>query len=204
MTRQNKLRSGIAALIAAFSVLLATAGPAGATTGAGGLNILYAGAGQMAHKCNVIGGQKAEYEAVVCADLDTSENTNDFYVNATAEEYCQLTKNAEVVPCEQIVMEPDLYVGNGGSTGSVHYECFPGAASQCPDTRFVGWTRNWAYSIKAGENGVCSRSTGSAYQVWGIVLSESWIETPDGHTYYVYQGANDGGNESSGHNFVCP
>jgi hypothetical protein len=148
---------------------------------------------------------RAEYEAVVCADLNTSESTNDFYVNATAEEYCQLTKNAEVVPCEHIVMEPDLYVGDGNSTGFVHYECFPGAASQCPDTRFVGWTRNWDYSIKAAENRVCWSNTGSACQVWGIVLGESWIETPDGHTYYVDEGhPNDGVNESSGHNFVCP
>jgi hypothetical protein len=59
------------------------------------------------------------------------------------------------IAAEHIVMEPDLSVGDGGSTGLVHYECFPGAASQCPDTRFVGWTRNWDYSIKATQNGVC-------------------------------------------------
>lgn len=115
-----------------------------------------------------------------------------------------MTKTAEEVPCEHIVMEPDLYTGAGNSTGFWHYECFPGAASQCPDTRFVGATRTWDYTIKGGENGVCSRGVDSSYQVWAIVLGESWIQTPDGHTYYVYQGANDGQNESSGHNFVCP
>ena len=68
MTRRHKMIGGIAAFIAAFGLFLAAAGPASAGTGAGGLNFLYAGAGQMAHECNVIGGANTSVEAVVCAE----------------------------------------------------------------------------------------------------------------------------------------
>ncbi|HTU73467.1 MAG TPA: hypothetical protein VMG38_08100 [Trebonia sp.] len=205
MTTRRKLRGVIATLIAAFGVLLAVAGPASAATGAGGLTILYASSGDMAHKCNVIGGANLKYEAVVCADLITSESGADYHVKAQAEIICQVTATGQEVACLNSVTQLQLETGSGGATTLGGNGCGNGYAP-CPVGRFEVQTRNWDYTIAGGEGGVCSSNVDTAYQVYTVVWGGlTSVTTPDGHSYSLGNGnANDGANESTGHYFVCP
>jgi hypothetical protein len=195
------------------AILLATAGimtvltsPARADTGAGGLPILYASSGQQAHKCNVI-GDDGSYQAVVCSDLVTAEDSTNYDVHGRAEAYCQTSSTHVVVNCLRIAVETELATGNGARTANYGVECDPDLThTPCPSGRLYVSTPNWVYNIAAAEGGACSSNAGSAYVQWDVVLGDglTFIETPD--QYYWSLGssnANDGYNESTGHYFIC-
>jgi hypothetical protein len=194
------------------AILFATAGimagalssPASAATGADGFTILYASSGDQAHKCNVI-GDDGQYQAVICSDLVTAENSTQYDVYGRAEGYCQTASTPHtVVQCDRVSLETELATGTGVHTQDYEAQC----DGNCPSGRFYVSTPTWVYNIAPAEGGACSSNAGSAYLQWDVVDSSndlSYIETPDGYLYYLDSyNANDGANESTGHYFICP
>lgn len=206
MARGRRLYRLAAILFVAGGIMTAAlSSPASASTGAGGLPILYASTGDQAHKCNVI-GDDGLYQAVICSDLVTAEDSTNYDVHGRAEAICQTSSTPHVVvACKDVDLNTSLATGNGSVTRDYGLLC--GGDAPCPDGRFYVSTPNWVYSI-AGAGG-CSSNTGSAYDQWDVVWGSSsyltYIVTPDGSKYYLdYTNANDGYNESTGHYFICP
>jgi hypothetical protein len=82
-------RSLAALALTASALILGTSLPASATTGTDGFTILHAGYGDSAHVCGVVGSDDG-YQAVVCADIITSEVTpTDYYAYGQIWAYCQ-------------------------------------------------------------------------------------------------------------------
>jgi hypothetical protein len=210
MMRARRLRKWTAILAAAAGIVLATNLPASAATGVDGFTILNAHSSAQAHKCNVI-GEDTEYQAVVCADLFTSEYAGDYYVIAGGEAYCQYTAAPhDLVPCKAISDYVSLSTGDGGKTAQQSGIC--NTRPVCPDYRVLAQTVTWDYSVAAATgNDVCSTKPGSAYNVWAVIWGgETSIQVPDGNEWILGQPsagslpANDGTNESTGHYYVCP
>lgn len=204
MARGRRLYRLAAIVSAAAGIMLGVVLPASASTGAGGLTILYASSQQQAHKCNVI-GDDGTYQAVICSDLVTAEDSTNYDVHGRAEAICQTSSAPHViVACKNVNLNTSLATGNGSVTRDYGLLC--GGDSPCPDGRFYVSTANWVYSI-AGAGG-CSSNTGSAYDQWDVAWGpeyDTYIQTPDGSKYYLdYTNANDGDNESTGHYFICP
>jgi hypothetical protein len=178
-----------------------------AATGAGGLTILYASSGQQAHQCNVIGGD-SRYQAVVCSDIVTAEDSPYYWASGRAEVICQSTSTPHIVgTCLHVNTNVTLEAGDGTSTGNHVAACDWTSSSPCPTgDRFYVSTRDWVYKIGDAEGGRCSANLGSSYVLWNVVWgSNTAVETADGAWYYLHAGvANDGSNESSGHYFICP
>jgi hypothetical protein len=210
MARGRRLYKVAAILIAAAGITTAAIQPASAATGPDGFTILNALSDAQAHKCNVIGGD-GSYQAVVCSDILTYEGATDYYAYGRAEAYCQTASSAHtVVPCENIFEATQLSTGDGTNTGTYTLGCGTGGPA-CPDGRLYKSTRNWDYSIHNAGGGTCSSNPGSSYDVWDVVwgggVDGASIQTPDGAWYYLssfYGNGNDGGNESTGHYYICP
>jgi hypothetical protein len=208
MTRGRRLLKLAAILFAAAGMMTATISQASAATGAGGLPILYASAKQQAHECNVISLNDSSYQAVVCSDIETYEYGSYYYAYGQEEAICQTTSTHTVVPCSAISEDDLLAAGDATNTGAFWTQCGLGTSyGYCPDGRMYVYTRNWVYKVGNAEGGVCSSNAGSSYDLWNVGLNGStWIITPDGKkwTLGVNGTSNDGGNESSGHNYICP
>ncbi|HUN38319.1 MAG TPA: hypothetical protein VMU95_40525 [Trebonia sp.] len=202
MTTQRKLRTGIATLIGTAGLLLAVALPANADVGEAGIPILYAGSGQEAHVCNVIGGANTEYSAVVCADILTSQSGSVYYAKAQVEAYCQVTKTAAPVACEAIQETTDLTTGNDNSTGWYSNSC----SGNCPTGRLYKMTRTWDYSVANAGGGECASNEYLTYDVDGVAIGpETDITTPTGQEYVLSNGnGNDNLDEATNFHYVCP
>lgn len=205
MARGRRLYRLAAIVSAAAAIMLGMVSPASADTGADGITILYASSHQMAHKCNVI-GDDGTYQAVLCSDLVTAENSTQYDVHGQAEAICQTSSTPHViVACESVSIVTSLATGNGSVSAGYGPLC--GGDVPCPDGRYYVSTPNWVYNI-ANAAPACWSNAGSAYDQWDVVWGSkyyTYIQIPGGTTYYLaYANLNDGANESTGHYFICP
>lgn len=206
-----RLSSLLAAIAAMFSLGIA---PAFADTGADGFTILYASQNDIAHKCNVIGSDKYGNEAVVCADLYTTDTLDlgvdeyPYFAWAGVEAYCQNSSDV-VVRCANIYESVSISDG----AGDVIYagqECGH-AYGACPAGRYDDQTT----TASGGESGYleydesddCSTDPSSGFDVWSVAYGGgiTSVELPESDkTVDLGSGnANDGENESTGHYYAC-
>jgi serine/threonine protein kinase, bacterial len=189
--------------------------PSPSSTGmadAGGLPILYASAADQAHKCVVIGsaydsdsGVKATVEGVVCADILTAATSGGYTAKAQLELLCQTTAGADV-QCADVIAEGELSNEPGGvvaSTGA--YQCGH-TYGACATGRNYIQTGTYSYSGVSMSD--CSSNTGAATDTWGLAVGggDTKIELPgsDDWVSLSTSNADDGANQSTGHNYVCP
>lgn len=205
MARGRRLSRLAAIVSAAAAIMMGVVSPASADTGAGGFPILYASSHQMAHKCNVV-GDDGTYQAVLCSDLVTAENSTQYDVHGQAEAICQTSSTPHViVACESISIVTSLANGHGYVSGGYGPLC--GGDAPCPDGRYVVSTPNWVYNI-ANSAPACWSNASSAYLMWDVAWGSeyyTYIQVPDGTKYdLAYANLNDSPNESTGHYYICP
>lgn len=209
----RKLAVVAAVAVAVFG--LVPSASAGTVIGVDGFPVLFAVTADSAHVCNVISASSdTAYQAVVCADLTTSQSGNTYYVKASAEAYCQ-TPSGTAKACESVDVYTYLAMAGGDSRGPNGKYCGtdPDLGPACTTARNIASTSTWSYSIP--DNG-CEDYPLTDYDVWGLVLgydngvdsySFTSIETPDGKDWVLGdsgQSPNNGANESTGHNYICP
>jgi serine/threonine protein kinase len=193
----------------------ASSGPSTSSTGvsdADGLPILYASAGDQAHKCVVIGsaydadsGVSTTVEGVVCADVLTAATSGGYTAKAQLELLCQTTAGADV-QCADVIAEGELSNEPGGvvaSTGA--YQCGH-TYGACATGRNYIQTSTYSYSGVSMSD--CSSNTGAATDTWGLAVGggSTKIQLPgsDDWVSLSTSNADDGANQSTGHNYVCP
>ena len=177
-----------------------------AMTDADGLPILYASAGQQAHVCTVIGSAEdsnigAIVQGVVCADIVTSAGSKAL---AQIELICQTTEGA-TVQCADAVTTAELATEPGGVVEtSGAWQCGH-TYGPCATGRNYDKTINYSYPASMSE---CSSNTGSATDTWGLAVGggSTKIELPGSDDWVSLSSSNadDGGNQSTGHHYVCP
>ncbi len=189
--------------------------PSTSSTGmadAGGLPILYASAGDQAHKCVVIGsaydadsGVKTTVQGVVCADVLTAATSGGYTAKAQLELLCQTTAGADV-QCADVIAEGELSNEPGGvvaSTGA--YQCGHTYGACATGRNYI---QTGTYSYSGVSMSACSSNTGAATDTWGLAVGggDTKIELPgsDDWVSLSTSNADDGANQSTGHNYVCP
>ena len=179
---------------------------------ADGLPILYASAADQAHKCVVIGsaydsdsGVSTTVEGVVCADILTAATSGGYTAKAQLELLCQTTAGADV-QCADVVAVGELSNEPNGvvaSTGA--YQCGH-TYGPCATGRNYVLTGTYSYSGVSMSD--CTSNTGSATDTWGLAVGggSTKIELPgsDDWVSLSTSNADDGANQSTGHNYVCP
>ena len=179
---------------------------------ADGLPILYASAADQAHKCVVIGsaydgnsGVATTVQGVVCADILTAATSGGYTAKAQLELLCQTTAGADV-QCADVVAVGELSNEPNGvvaSTGA--YQCGH-TYGPCATGRNYVLTGTYSYSGVSMSD--CTSNTGSATDTWGLAVGggSTKIELPgsDDWVSLSTSNADDSGNQSTGHNYVCP
>jgi hypothetical protein len=177
--------------------------PAQASTDAA-LPVLIAGAPGaqgFAHQCIVI-YQDLYYQAVFCADITTGIYNGGYYAWGQAEAYCQ-TYGGDVVQCDAVSITSYMYnqelaaqnpTLSTATCSSPTYPCAPNGQRNYYHLNYLPLTASPSD---------CSTNVNSDNALWTVVYHNSYITLPDGNTGYLESG-NDGGNESTGHYFVCP
>ena len=165
--------------------------------------VLYAANGDQAHQCNVIGSDQYGNQGVVCADLIATINlyNGEPQALAVAEVFCQNSQKI-VVQCAEThgyVALANAQTGAGtrveGDCGHSYLRCSSGRNYWAAGDGFLDTSGN------------CLTSLLDNY--WGVVFGQgalTSIELPmsDKWVYLNSSNANDSGNESSGHDQVCP
>jgi hypothetical protein len=182
-----------AILIVAVGMTMAAVTPASAATGTDGFPILYAGEGNIAHNCEVIGSDSDGNEAIVCVDILTGTGSTDYWAQGRIEAFCY--KNGVTVQCAQVDVSGTWANGTGIDDGIGQWVCGHqfGACSAGRNYITAAWTNY--YSSASG----CSSEPNSTYDVWTVVTAGlTGIELPvSGKWVYV------GSNYSTGHHYVC-
>lgn len=201
----NKRRIAAAAVAAAAVTCIAgPAAPAGAST-----PILHAIQNQVAHQCTVIGTDNLGNKGVVCADLNSGiDPYGTPEVVAQAEIICE-TSSGTVVQCAEVAANgvfANAYTGAGDvwhlSCGYTWGPCSTG--------------RNYLYLGSQTYPGLTASNCLSdlSHNIWAVVFGvdpktgnyNTAIKLP-GSGKWVYltpPSANDSGNESTGHYYICP
>jgi hypothetical protein len=191
-------RTFVAAALLAVTVALGTSTAADAATGAGGVPILYASQGNVAHTCTVI-GSSGEYQGVVCTDLVPGELGSEYWVDGRIEVFCQ-TNAGVTVQCVSAWVDGVLANG-AGENPSIGGQCGDGYPSCSTGRNYysAGFTYYSPFN--------CASSTISSTQVWAVAYGSSYnltgVELPGGHWVWLRAG-NDGSNQSTGHYYICP
>ncbi len=191
-------RTFAAAALLAVTAVLGTSVAADAATGAGGIPILYASQGTIAHTCIVI-GSSGGYQGVVCTDLVPGELGNQYWVDGRIEAICQTTAGV-TVRCGGAYVDGVLANGQG-STAQILGNCGDGSAS-CSTGRNY-YSSSFTYYSPFG----CASNTFSPTQVWAVAYGSSYnltgVQLPNGNWVWLRAG-NDGTNQSTGHYYICP
>lgn len=203
MTRRQSV---IALLFAVVGVLIGTAMPASASTGAGGFTILSAADGQSVHHCEVIGSADG-YQAVICTDINTGwvagTEDEEYYFKGAIEVYCQ-TDSGVTVRCANIYAE-GAYANGDGSVDDVGSYACGHSYGACPSDRKV--ITEGEFTDDIGNYPNCYLYT-ALDDVWSVVYGgNTQIELPVSDKTVeldASNGGNDGINYSSGHYLVCP
>jgi hypothetical protein len=200
----------LALALTASAVLLGTSLPASAATGEDGFTILYAGYGDDAHQCGVVGsvnGSAGLYQAVVCADIITSEVTpTDYYAYGQVWAYCQEGSGSSAVnvQCAGVDFGGALYDDADGYVAGVGWWACGHQYGACSAGRNLLST--YPEQIAYTSNTDCGQDPTSDHDVWMNVLQGAEIEIPyydDTVQLVSGSGANDGSNFSTGHYYVC-
>jgi hypothetical protein len=194
------------AAVAASAALagLGIAGPA--VSASASTPVLYAGAGQEAHKCTVIGTDRLGNQGVVCADLIADETIfgPEFY--GQVEVICQHSQNGVVqeVQCAEAHAYGALVNAQTGFDQRYEFDCGHSYGPCAANNQRNIWT------IPGGQPGNgdnCQASLADNY--WTVAFGQgnlTSIELP-GSDQWVYldsPAANDSGNQSTGHYQICP
>lgn len=201
----GKLKFAAAAALTAFIAVVGTSMSAHAATGAGGITILHASNGDMAHQCTVI-GEVDGYQGVVCADLLTGLLGSQYWVEGRVEAYCQTDAGVEVQCADVDLLYGEMADGGGGNTLIGGTQCGH-SYGPCSTGRNYAYSRSNFYYDTSTYPVSCSSSTGSITQVWAVAAGGVvGIELPksDKWVYLSTANSNDGGNESTGHYYICP
>jgi hypothetical protein len=189
--------------------------PSPSSTGmadADGLPILYASADDQAHKCVVIGsaydadsGVSTTVEGVVCADVLTAATSGGYTAQTQLELLCQTTAGADV-QCADVMAQGELSNEAGGVVASTgDYQCGH-TYGACATGRNYVKTGTYSYSGFSKSN--CTSNTSAATDTWGLALGGgvTKIELPGSDDWVSLSTSNsdDGGNQSTGHNYACP
>jgi hypothetical protein len=181
-----------------------------AVTDADGLPILYASTGQEAHVCNVIGSASDSnidetVEGIVCADILTSADSGGYVAQGQLELYCQTSAGADV-QCADVIAQGELANAVGGvveTTGS--YQCGHSYGNCATGRNYV---KTGTYSYSGISMSTCSSNAGSTTDAWGLAVGggDTKIELPGSDEWVSLSSANanDGSNQSTGHNYICP
>jgi serine/threonine-protein kinase len=181
------------------------------TADADGFPILYASAGDQAHVCAVIGSAydsnvSATVEGVVCADILTAGGSGGYTAQAQLELLCQTTTTDADVQCADVIAQGELSNDAGSVVASTgDYQCGHSSGA-CATGRNYVKTGTYSYSGFSMSN--CTSNAGAATDTWGLALGggDTKIELPgsDDWVSLSTSNADDGGNQSTGHNYVCP
>jgi hypothetical protein len=206
MVKYGKRRVGALLSVVTLAVLGASA-PASAATGTGGLPILYAGEGNTAHQCTVIGSADG-YQGVVCADILTGTTATEYWAEGRVEIICQKGSGSSAVDVQCAHVDTVGRVSNaaGGYDYVGQWAC---GQAEGPCSTGRNYVTTWAFDYSTASG--CASNPNSSYDVWMIALgnyetgSPTGIELPvSGKWVYLGTGnANDGTNESSGHYYIC-
>ena len=181
-----------------------------APTDAGGVPILYASTGQMAHKCAILGSAEdsnidGPVQGIVCADIVTSTGSGGYNALAQIEIYCQTPEGA-TVQCADAITTADLANASGGvAETSGSWQCGH-SYGPCATGRNYDKTINYTYSASLSD---CASNLGAATDTWGLAVgggSNTKIELPGSDTWVSLNSstADDGNNQSTGHFYICP
>jgi hypothetical protein len=178
------------------------------TAAAESIPILYASQGGTAHQCTVIGSAPYKgitYQGVVCADLHTGMDSNgNIWYRGEIEAYCQTSSGAEV-QCAN-VEATGAATSTFGDWGTAQINCGH-SAGQCSASRNLQWTGPSYIQGITRQN--CTDSP--PFTIWAIVIGstnggDTIIQLPGSDAYVTLtpSNANDSGNESTGHYYLCP
>jgi hypothetical protein len=191
------------AIFMAITALVCITSAANAATGAGGIPILDALYGNQAHRCNVIGSDQYGNKGVVCADIFTTDDSTWAYGTAAIELICENSAGA-VVQCAGAETTGEFADIDGTTSNYYSYTCgHPWGGPACAGGRNVVDGPSWQLD-RIGWS--CGTYVGETSHVWSIALGYlTQIRLPEsGKVVELETGnANDGYNESSGHNYVC-
>jgi serine/threonine-protein kinase len=183
-----------------------------AVTDDGGLPILYASSGDQAHKCAIIGsaydansGVGTTVEGIVCADVLTATESGGYTARAQLEVYCQTTGGADVQCADAIAVGELANEPNGVVASTGAYQC---GHSYGPCATGRNYIETGTYSYSGVSMSSCSSDTRTATDSWGLAVGggSTKIELPgsDDWVSLTSSNADDGSNQSTGHNYICP
>ena len=191
-------------MLAVSAVLVGTALPASASTGAGGFTILAALDGQSVHHCEVLGSADG-YQAVVCVDITTGgeDDNEEYYAKGAMEVYCQ-TDSGVAVQCANIYAE-GVYANNDGYRDDVGSYACGHSYGACPTGREV--ITEGTYTDETSDYPDCYEYD-AGDDIWMVAYGgNTQIELPVSDETFeldASDGGNDGNDYSSGHYLVCP
>ena len=188
----------------------ASSAPGAAVTDADGFPILDASTGAQAHTCTVLGsaadsniGQTVQ--GVVCADLLTAAGSGGYTVKGQLELVCETPAGADV-QCADVIAKGELANAAAGvvaTTGS--YQCGHSYGACATGRNYV---TTGTYSYPGTTASACSSNGGSTTDAWGLALGggDTQIELPGSDKWVSLSSstADDNGNESTGHQYICP
>jgi hypothetical protein len=194
-------------VVFAVAALACTALSASADTGTGGVPIVVAGSsGGQIHHCSVVGTPADGYQAVICADISTSQtdSARDYEATGAIEVLCETTSGV-TVQCANIDIEGVFANGTGQDTDAGWWGCGHSLGA-CPSGRRIITEGRINYSGSAYPS--CLDNPNSNFDLWTVVYGgTTQIELPVSGKYVTLgagSGANDGSNFSTGHYYVCP
>ncbi len=191
MARGRRLYKLAAILFAAVGVMVAAITPASAATGTDGFTILYAGEGNIAHHCEIIGSDTDGNEGIVCVDILTGTGSTYYWAKAQIEAFCY--NNSQPVQCAQVDVTGTFANGAGQPSGIGQWVCGHQYGACSTGRNYVSGVTNY-YSSASG----CSSQPNSMYDVWTVAYTGTRIELPKS-AKWVYIPS----NYSTGHYYVC-
>ena len=195
-------------LALAVAALACTTLSASADTGTGGVPIVVAGSsGGQIHHCTVVGQPADGYQAVICADINTSQtdSARDYEATGAIEVLCETTSGV-TVQCANIDIEGVFANGVSSTDKDAGWWGCGHSLGDCPTGRKIITEGRINYSGSAYP--ACLDNPNSNFDLWTVVYGgTTQIELPVSDKYVTLgagSGANDGSNFSTGHYYVCP
>jgi hypothetical protein len=189
-------RGIIAVLIAATAILIGSALPASANVGTDGFTVLGAYENSFAHHCQVMGVAHKGYEGVVCVDIVTGTNSNNYWAKGQIEVYCQTTAGVPAT-CERVSGSGtfsdgagNIWYGNGG--------CGTGSPTACTTARVIIpiFTIGYNYANAGNE---CWDNPGSGWDIWTVAWGATGVTLPVSGDEVLLTN-----NFETGHYYACP
>ena len=204
--KNTRWRLGAFTLAAALALIFGAVGSADAAA----LPILHtsmSGSGQEAHECTVVGNDGTT-QGVVCVDILTgiydSNSGEGSYAKDQVEVYCQNISSGADVQCANALVTFGFYNAAGGANSGTD-ECGH-SYGPCATGRNYYSNTTFDYPWSSWSDSNCASDSNGATSVWAVAFGggDTVIELPGSDKSVSLVSGNDGGNESSGHYFICP